>query len=220
MKYMTVRNAVSGLVLAAIFAVIGCIGNQAPKKPVTFYQLEYATQAPHFAEAPLPFVIRVEPFQPTELYGSQRIIYKDGQYTTSLYAYHQWINPPDRMVPRFLVRDLRQTEIVRAVFLNGGEAATHRLVGSLTAFYENDREAQWEAVAGISVALIKTGEKNIADQICFQKTYEAREISRENTPDGFVEAMSTAVRKISEMMISDIYNELSEQKKQAPERTG
>ena len=220
MKYMTARNAVSGLILAAIFAIMGCIGHQAPKKPVTFYQLEYASQAPHFAEAPLPFVIRVEPFQPTELYGSQRIVYKEKQYITSQYNYHQWITPPDRMVPEFLARDLRQADIVQAVFLNGGEAATHRLVGSLTAFYENDQEAQWEAVAGISIALIKTGKSNITDQICFQKTYEASEISRENTPDGFVEAMSQAVRKISEVMISDIYNELLKQKKQAPERTG
>ena len=86
------------------------------------------------------------------------------------------------MVPGFLARDLRQADIVQAVFLNGGEAATHRLVGNLAAFYENDQEAQWEAVAGISIALIKTGKRNIPDQICFQKTYEAREISKENTP--------------------------------------
>ncbi len=207
MKYGRLQAAFYGIIVLSML-VIGCISHKSPPQPVKFYQLDYPPPEASFESTPLPYIIRVDPFQPSDLYNSKPIIYREGRYGTSKYTYHRWISAPDQMVSRFLARDLRHADIVNAVFLDGGEAATHRLVGSLEAFYENDQQRQWEAVAAVSITLIDTGYRNIAEQICFQKTYSVNKPCPENTPAGFVEAMSLSMNEISRMIISDIYNEL------------
>ena len=202
------HRRVYALLIVSLLTLTGCVGNQHPSQTVTYYQLDYPPPATEFNNTPLPFVIRVDPFQPSGLYGSQQIIYREGQYATAQYAYHQWISPPDQMVPASLVRDLRAADIVRAVFLNGGEAATHRLVGSLEAFYEDDRPAQWQAVAAVSITLIDIEKIGIAEQISFQKTYRVEKPCEKNTPAAFVDAMGKAMADISEAAITDIYHAL------------
>jgi ABC-type uncharacterized transport system auxiliary subunit len=202
------HRRVYALLIASLLTLTGCFANQGPSQPVTYYQLDYPPPAIEFNNTPLPFVIRVDPFQPSGLYGSQQIIYREGRYATAQYAYHQWISPPDQMVPAILVRDFRAADIVRAVFLNGGEAATHRLVGSLEAFYEDDRPAQWQAVTAVSITLIDIEKIGIAEQISFQKTYRVEKPCEENTPAAFVDAMGKALADISEAAITDIYHAL------------
>ncbi|MBS3758782.1 MAG: membrane integrity-associated transporter subunit PqiC [Desulfobacterales bacterium] len=209
MRRIAHGTAVYGLIIL-LLSVIGCIGSHPPSQPVKYYQLDYPSPKISLDKTPLPYVIRVDPFQPSDLYRSQRIVYQDGRYLASRYPYHQWITAPDRMVPKFLVRDLRHADIVNAVFFNSGEAATHRLVGNLEAFYENDQPNPWKAVAAVSMALMETGgDMDIAEQICFQKTYKVNKTCTENTPAGFVAAMSRAMAEISRLIINDIYNELS-----------
>jgi len=202
------HRPVYAILIASLLTLTGCFGNHRPSQPVTYYQLNYTPPEIEFHNTPLPVVIRVDPFQPSGLYGSQQIIYREAQYTTAQYAYHQWITPPDQMVPGCLVRDLRAADIAQAVFFNGGEAATHRLVGNLEAFYEDDRPDRWQAVAAVSITLIDIEKRSIAEQICFQKTYTIEKPCEANTPAAFVDAMSKAVAQISETAITDIYNAL------------
>ncbi|MDZ7832839.1 MAG: ABC-type transport auxiliary lipoprotein family protein [Desulfobacterales bacterium] len=199
---------VYAILIVFLLTLTGCFGNQGPSQPIKFYQLDYPPPAVSFNNTPLPFVLRVDPFQPSGLYNTQKIIYQEDQYAAAQYAYHQWILPPDQMVPRFLVRDFKAADMVRAVFFNGGEAATHRLVGNLEAFYEDDRPAQWQAKAAVSLTLMDMEKRNIAEQICFQKTYTVEKPCDENTPAAFVDAISRAMAEISEMAVTDIYHAL------------
>lgn len=199
---------VYALLIVSLLTLTGCFGNQRPSQLVKYYQLNYPPPEIELNNTPLPFVIRVDPFQPSGLYGSQQIIYLEDQYATAQYAYHHWISSPEQMVPAGLVRDLREADIVRAVFFNGGEAATHRLVGSLEAFYEDDRPDRWQAVAAVSITLIDIEKRGIAEQICFQKTYRVEKPCEANTPAAFVAAISKAMAQISQTAITDIYHAL------------
>jgi len=206
MTNKTIRVLIACLTLTALICFTpGCGIHQDPAQPVTYYQLNYPPPEVAFQADRLPFVIRVEPFQPSELYSRQGLVYQKGKYLSARYAYHQWITPLERMIPRFIARDLRHADIVRSVFLNGGEAATHRVVGSIEAFYEEDREDQWTAVVSISITLIDTGTRPIVEQICFQKLYNSRKICQEKTPGAFVAAASQAMSDVSRKLTADIY---------------
>lgn len=201
-------------ICAAIGAVIlagGCGVHKSPEKPITYYQLNYEAPAPSFTGVPLPFVIGVDLFQSTSLYSRQGIVYQDGPHETSRYAYHQWITPLDRMLPCLIARDLRKADIVRGVFLESGEAVTHRLVGSIEEFYEADRPDQWIAVLAVSVTFIDKRKTKAAEQIVFQKTYSTRRPSTEKTPAAFVEAASQAMAGLSEELAGDIYEALKKE---------
>ncbi|MFO7838568.1 MAG: ABC-type transport auxiliary lipoprotein family protein [Desulfosalsimonadaceae bacterium] len=209
------QKRATGLVYACIAAALllsaGCGLRKNSPPPTVHYHLDYPPPAAAFAP-PLPIVLRVDSFQPTYLYSRQGIVYRDSSSSTSRYIYHKWIAPPDRMVPQLLARDLRRAGIARAVFLNGGERATHRLVGNIEAFYESDREKQWTAVAAIAVTLIDLEKKGTAEQICFQKNYKSRQPCPEKTPAAYVRAAGKAMSKISNRLATDIYKTLTPQK--------
>lgn len=201
----------AGIIAAALLLGSGCGLHKGSPPPTARYHLDYPPPAADFA-SPLPVVLRVDPFQPTCLYSRQGIVFRDSSCSTSRYIYHEWIAPPDTMIPNLLARDLRRAGIAQAVFLNGGERATHRLVGNIEAFYELDREKQWTAVAVIAITLIDLEKKGTAEQICFQKTYESRQPCTEKTPRAYVKAAGKAMAKISSRIAADIYQTLVRQK--------
>ncbi len=202
-------------ILCAVPLLSGCSLHKSPQTQTSYYQLNYPAPEPSFPHAGLPYVIRVCPFQSSDLYSRQGIVFQDGPHLTSRYVYHQWISPLDRMLPRMFARDLRQAGIVRGVFLNGGEASTHRLAGSLEAFYEDDAKDPWEAVAAVNVTFIDARARDPAEQIVFQKTYKCRRPCSANRPDAFVEAASQAVADLSGQLTADIYETLDGLKKDA-----
>jgi len=205
----TSRVIIWFLTLAAMVGCLsGCGIHQSSSRAVSYYQLDYPPAEADEQKAVLPFVIRVAFFQPSEMYSRQGLVYRDGRYLTNRYAYHQWIIPLDRMIPRLLARDLRHADIVRAVFLNGGETATHRLTGNIEAFYEEDRQAQWTAVVSLSISLVSTGTGPVAEQICFHQTYTKRQPCPEKTPGAFVHAASRALSDISRQLTADVYEAL------------
>jgi len=199
------------MVFGGALLMSGCGLHQSPEKPVTYYQLNYEAPAPSISGAPLPFVICVDSFQSTDLYSRQGLVYQEGPHETGRYAYHQWITPLDRMLPHRIARDLRKADIVRGVFFEGGEAMTHRLVGSIEAFYEADAPDQWAAVAAVTVTFIDARATNAAEQIVFQRTYSTRRPCAKKTPAAFVEAASQAMAGLSEELTGDIYEALKKE---------
>lgn len=209
MRMRTSQVLVWYLTLAAMAGGLsGCGLHQPASRPVSYYQLDYPPPTKVEQRAPLPFVIRVEFFQPSELHSRQRLVYRDGRYATGRYVYHQWITPLDRMIPRLLARDLRHAGIVRAVFLDGAQTATHRLIGSIESFYEEDGQAQWTAVVSFSITLVSTEARPVPDQIRFHQTYTSRQPCPEKTPGAFVHAASQALSDISRRLTADIYEAL------------
>jgi len=198
-------------IFGAALLVSGCGLHQSPEKPVAYYQLNYEAPAPCISGASLPFVICVDSFQSMDLYSRQSIVYQDSPHKTGRYAYHQWIAPLDRMLPNLIARDLRKADIVRGVFVEGGEAMTHRLLGSIEEFYEADAPDHWTAVAAVTITFIDARHTNAAEQIVFQKTYSTRRPCAEKTPAAFVEAASQAMAGISKELTGDIYEALEKE---------
>jgi ABC-type uncharacterized transport system auxiliary subunit len=208
------KKVISRSSLAVFFLLVltGCIAPQAAPD-VEFYTLEY--DPPSIGELKgLPAVIHVERFTTVPTFDSERILFREKQYQMDEYHYHRWRSRPGELVPSFLARDMERSGLFRGVFaLDSRVATTHRLEGTVLELFEEDQPESYKAVLAVSVTLIAENEPDISKRIVFQNRYGASEGLRARNPRALAEAMSAAMRKVSESVIRDIHAALSGGKK-------
>jgi ABC-type uncharacterized transport system auxiliary subunit len=196
--------------IVVIFIFGGCLGPKHPDKKIDYYTLEYASPVAK-GVTPLPVIIRVGPFQVTPLYNSEKIVFSEKPFQRDAYTYHRWRANPGDLVTYLLTRDLKQSAIFRAVFaVENPLSNTHAIEGTVEEFFENDTKNSWEAVLGLSITLIAANEPDITKRILFQKKYLEREACRQKNPRALAEAMSMAMARMTETIITDIYEHLAE----------
>ncbi len=192
--------------LAALAA--GCSGFGGPPPDINYYAPEYDPPAID-AHQPLPFVLRVNRFGVDPFYDSNRIVYRHADFRRDAYVYHRWWASPAEMVPHFLARDLESTGLFKGVFVFDRHLpATHVLEGNVEAFYEHDEPDAWQAILSLRISLIAADEPDVSRRILFQKSYADREPCARKTPEALTAAMSRAMARTSESILTDIYRRL------------
>jgi len=189
----------------------GCTSLRQPVRRIDYYLLEYAAPVMK-GKPPLPFVIRIDSFRVSPAYNSSSIIYREEPYERNAYVYHKWRANPGDLVTYFLARDMGQSSLFSGAFaMKSRISPSHVVQGTVDEFYEHDGPGSWQAVLGISIALLKSIEPDISKQILFQQRYRESEDCAREGPQALAEAMSKAMGRISERVISDIYQRLSEE---------
>ncbi len=194
------------IILANILCITGCFNLKPKTKKISYYSLEY--DSPKISvPVRLPHVIRIERFQVSPLYDSNKIIFRENRFKRDAYLFHKWWATPGDIVPYFLARDLKQSGIVKAVFaFDRNLSSTYVIQGVVDEFFEQDEADVWKAVLSVSVTLLKESEPDVSKRILLQKRYTAKEPCIKKNPRALAEAMSKAMSKVSETVIDDIYN--------------
>jgi cholesterol transport system auxiliary component len=194
------------LLLAALTAACGGIGD--PPPDIAYYTLEYDPPVVE-ADRPLPVVLRVDRFGIDPLYDANRIVYREGRFRRDAYVYHRWWANPAEMVPHFLARDLKSTGLFQGVFVfDRTLPATHVVEGNVDAFYESDGPDGWWAVLSLRISLLAANEPDVTRKVLFQRDYHRREPTDEKSPRALAAAMSRAMARTSQAMVTDIYHRL------------
>jgi cholesterol transport system auxiliary component len=191
-----------------IMLLSGCAGANQRSVDVNFYTLEYEPHQWHNRQA-LPVVIRVQRFATAPFYHSDRILYREKIYQRDTYYYHRWrVNPGD-LVTHLLARDMRQSGLFKAVTVESHRLdATHFIEGTLDDFYEQDAPDGWKAVLSMSITLVKENQPDRQLAVRFQSNYTAAEPCERRNPQAVAQAMSAAMAKLSQQIISDVYETL------------
>jgi ABC-type uncharacterized transport system auxiliary subunit len=196
----------AGLLVLAVLAVLvivpACGGSPAL---INRFILDYpppVTGKP----GPLDAAVRVELFAVDEIINRPEMVYKVNPYKTGAYQYNRWRTTPGFLVTDFLIRDLRQAGLFKAVFpYDRGGQARFRLEGGVVEFQENNQAGPWQAALTLNITLLDTDKENIAERVIFQRSYQTQEPMPSNTPQGLAEAMSSAMQKLSGRIIQDVY---------------
>lgn len=197
------------LIFIILLILVGCIGQQHPPVTIDYYTLEYEL-SPFADLTPLPLVLRTERFSVSPIYNSNNMIYETRPFKLNVYNYHKWRANPGDMVTFFLSRDLKRSALFKAIFEPGSRfSSSHMISGSVDEFFEKDEKYSWKAVLSVSITLIKENETDISKRIVFQKNYSAKEKCNRKNPRAIATAMSKAMAKISEMIITDVYQSLA-----------
>ncbi len=192
--------------ISLVLFIPGCLSLKKPVIKIDYYTLEYDSPDVAF-QAQLPFVVRIERFRVAPVYNSNRIVYSEQKFKRAAYNYHRWRSSPGDLVTYFLARDMHRSNLFKAVLTyDTGFLSSYVIEGIVDEFYERDEKDLCEALLSVSITLVREGEPDVSKRVLFQKKYSAKKACEQKTPLALAKAMSSAMAKISEMIITDIYN--------------
>jgi len=210
-KNMQNRILTSAILLSVFIVPImimsGCINTKHAPLEIHYYTLEY--DPPPFVKAnQLPYTVKIEQFQTSPLYDSNRIIFKKEDYTRDEYAYHKWRAHPGELVSFFLTRDFSETGRFQAtLYYESNLPYTHLITGVVEDFYLQAGDSG-KAVLSITVNLVDSTRRNNSNAILMQKKYRRGIETKTGGPQGLANAMSTAMQQISEDILMDVADRL------------
>ncbi|MBA4396894.1 MAG: hypothetical protein C0394_05870 [Syntrophus sp. (in: bacteria)] len=184
-------------------------------KPVVMveqYALEYAPPSVQNL-SPIDGVIGVDRFSVSQIFNHVKMIYRQKPTLYNDYAYHRWRANPGDMVGDSLLRDLRAAGVFKSVFSwRDMENASFILKGGVGEFYESDETDGRKAILSVNITLMDATQKEFTKQVIFQKNYRHEEPVTVKTVQGFAQAMSRAVEKLSGQVIMDVHEAMKNRK--------
>ena len=203
------RNRIStpAIVLSVIFVLAmimgGCANIKYAPLEIHYYTLEYDPPRP-IEGNPLPYTVKIEQFQSSPLYDSNRIIFKKEDFTRDEYTYHKWRANPGELVSFYLARDFSDTNRFQAALSYESTLPySHLITGVVEDFYLQKGDTS-KAVLSIAVNLVEGKRSGQGNAILMQKKYRLGIESQTDGPQGFAQAMSTAMQQVSAEILKDI----------------
>jgi cholesterol transport system auxiliary component len=194
------------LILIPALLLTGCFTRAKTPYIVEQYILEYSS--PVFKDhALLDESIKIERFSTAQSFNSTAMVYKPHAFKLAVYNYNRWRVTPGDMVTDYLLRDLRNSGLFRAVLsYRDVDSTRFTLEGVIEEFLELDEGSNGKAILSLNIALLDQNQKEITRKVIFQKGYRLIEPQKEQTPEGLAQGMSAAMARLSEQLINDIYS--------------
>ena len=187
-----------------ILLMTGCAGGQPPVN-TQYYMLDY--NPPDIKETfRLDESLKVERFSVVQFYNSNSMMFRTSSIGLDKFPYDRWGTSPGYMVADYLVRDLRQNGLFRAIFsYQDTEAVRFLLEGNITEFLAVDRQDGRKALLTIYVTLLDLNQTDSAKQVIFQKSYTHAAPCKENSAQGLAMGVSESLERLSGQIINDVY---------------
>jgi ABC-type uncharacterized transport system auxiliary subunit len=177
------------------------------KPPMLVHQYILEYPAPVVGrQARIAEALKVEQFSVAQAFNSNSMVYQPEPFKSAVYNYSRWRVNPGYLVTDYLLRDLRNARLFKAVY---GPASTGRyrflLEGGVEDFQELDEPDGWKAALALTVTLLDVTKTELPQRVVFQKNYRVMEPMPEKTPTGLAQAMSRAMARLSGRIITDTY---------------
>jgi cholesterol transport system auxiliary component len=199
-------------IVSVLLLIAGCMGRR-PSPFIEQYALEYPPPRIEGIDR-LDVAILVERFSVAQVFNSTDMVYRPTVFKRDAYAYHRWRANPADLVTDYLVRDLQDSGLFWSVFgYREAGQARFRLEGGVEEFLDSGEKAGRKAVLVLQVTLLDTTESDVTRRVIFQRKYCQEETVSQEGPQGFVGAMSAAMKKVSRDILRDVYMSLREHMK-------
>jgi ABC-type uncharacterized transport system auxiliary subunit len=197
------RPWLPALLAACLVACLSGCGK--PPMLVNQYILQYPAPVAG-GKAKIPAEVKVELFSVAQAFNTNAMVYQPQPYQSQSYNYSRWRANPGNLVTDYLIRDLRESGLFKAVF-GPGSGGQHRfkLEGGVAEFQEVDAADGWQASLALTVTLLDTAKEELPQRVVFQRNYRVLEPLPEKTPQGLAQGMSRAMEQVSARIINDTY---------------
>ena len=188
-----------------LFFFHGCVSVGKPEYEIKYYLLDYP--APVLKSFPqIDFTVRLDRFTIAAAYNTQNMIFRADNHSIDFFNYNRWaVNPAD-MVADMLLRDMQTSGLFRAAFSRfSSEDANFVLQGSVGEFFLRVEQDRKIAAICIEITLKDPRKRETNRRVVYQRKYCHEEVLTEQTPYGYCQAMSQAMKTISSKAIIDIY---------------
>ena len=184
--------------------VSGCSLGGKPSYLVNQYALEYPS--PILKELnSINELIKVEQFSVAQLFNTSAMIYSEGPNIRNVDPYNRWRTKPGEIATEYLVRDLRNSGLFRAVIsYNDSEDTRYLLEGQVDEFLEVSEKDGRKAVLSLNITFLDLKKRHTAEKVIFQRDYKVVEPYTGKTPAALAQGMSRAMGKVSRQIILDL----------------
>jgi len=195
-----------GLPFLFMVLISGCSLGAKPSYLVNQYTLEYPS--PFQKElASINELVKVEQFSVAQTFNTSAMIYREGPNLRNVDPYNRWRIKPGEMATEYLVRDLRNSGLFRAVISYDHSGETRYLLeGQVDEFLDASEKDGRKAVLSLHVTFLDLKMRETAEKVIFQRDYKVVEPYTEKTPAALAQGMSRAMEKISRQIILDLQN--------------
>ena len=192
------------LLLLSMVLITSCSLGAKHSYKVNQYTLEYPS--PFSKElASINELVKVEQFSVAQTFNTSAMIYKEGPNLRNVDPYNRWRTKPGEMAAEYLVRDLRNSGLFRAVIsYDDSEETRYLLEGQVDEFLEASEKDGRKAVLSLNVTFLDLKKRDTAEKVIFQRDYKVVEPYTEKTPAALAQGMSRAMEKISRQIILDL----------------
>jgi ABC-type uncharacterized transport system auxiliary subunit len=194
--------------LCLAVAALSLTGCGKPPALIHKYILEYPPPNPLSGSRAVAIgeTIKVESFAAAQPFDGAAMVYRPDSFKSETYIYNRWRVNPGNMVTDYLIRDLRDSGLFKAVFAPGNSGKGRFLVeGMVQEFQEVDQPDGWKGALALNITFLDTATEEIPQRVIFQKSYQVEEPLEEKTPRGLARAMSRAMQTVSGQIITDMY---------------
>ena len=161
----------TALVISLMMAVSGCGALRGRTQILWKYTLEYPSPVAQ-GLAPVNAALQVKLFTVVQNYNSTAMVYQPEPFKLQQYQNSKWRVSPGDMVTDYLLRDLRNQKLFRAVFsYRESSEARFALEGEIEQFAEVDEKDARKAVLSVYVTLLDSSQKDASKMIVCQKNY-------------------------------------------------
>ncbi len=195
------------------FVLQGCANSGKPHYEVENYLLDYI--APTFEnKAKLDTTIRIYRFTIASAYNTQNMIFRTNNHSVDFFNYNRWaVNPAD-MTSDILLRDMQESGLFRGVFSRYTVEDTRFLIqGGINDFFLRIGDTGKVAVISMEITLKDSLRQEATNRIVFQKKYSREELLTDPSPNGYCQAMSKALKNLSQQITTDVYEAIKTSKK-------
>ena len=157
-------------------------------------------------QAQLDGTIKFDRFTIASAYNTQNMVFRTDNYSIDFFNYNRWaVNPAD-MVADTLLRDMQASGYFRAVFSRYTVEETNFLLqGGIGEFFLRMDKKSKIAVISLEITLKDSRQLEANKRIVFQRKYHHEELLTEQTPRGYCQAMSQALKILSQQIVIDVY---------------
>jgi ABC-type uncharacterized transport system auxiliary subunit len=211
-KYLAPRKSYNRIICFLFFFLViqACSVGGKPTYGIENFILDY--QVPTLEkQAQLDKTIRLNRFTIASAYNTQNMIFRTDNYSLDFFNYNRWaVNPAD-MVADNLLRDMQASGLFNAVFFRHTVEETDFLFqGNIAEFFLRVEKNSKIAVISLQITLKNSNQVKANKRIIFQKKYHHEELLTEQTPRGYCQAMSQALKTLSQQIIFDVYQAIKE----------
>ncbi len=201
-----ILNIFSLFLVLCLFTLCGCANSGKPRYEVEYYLLDY-TPPTFVNKTQINTTIRIYRFTIASAYNTQNMVFRTDNYTLDFFNYNRWaINPAD-MTADTLLRDMQASGLFRAVFSRSTvEDSRFLLQGGISDFFLRFGQDGKTAVISMEITLIDSQQQEATKRIVFQKKYTREETLTDQSPHGYCEAMSKALKNLSQQITTDVYH--------------
>lgn len=195
------------LLSQAAVVLLVMLGSGCGKPPTLMQQYIFDYPSPGFQRLPpVTAGIKLEKFSVAQAYNSTDMVYQPHPYKSEAYTYHRWRVNPGYLVTDYLLRDLRNSGLFKAVLPAGSTGDCRFLLeGGIVEIQELDAPEGWHAALTLNVTLLDLTQEEVPKRVVFQKNYRAQDPLTEKTPNGLAQGMSRAMQQLSTQIITDVY---------------